>query len=187
MHKIKYFWSQVIFREDVEADNVFENRLSPTEIKDGYLNLSNMEIPGRCFFNQDQIKVLIINSAGDPQGPFTFRCHERKASGKKEKIYKRQRFWPVDFALKEWLHQERMNPGDFLLMAVATKNNYLIFRAIHPKTLLMLHDRRDVERRALERRFEDRRRTLVYLSVDRRRRDRRKDERRLLDRRNPEE
>jgi hypothetical protein len=175
----------VIFREDVEAENVFENRLSPTEIKDGYLNLSNMVIPGRCFFDEDRIKVLMINTDGEAQG-VVFRCHERKASGKREKIYKRQRFWPVDFGLKEWFHHEQLGPGDLLLLAVSARNNYLIFRAIRPKTLMMLHDRRDTERRALERRFEDRRRTLVFLSVDRRRRDRRKDERRTNDRRDTE-
>jgi len=183
MHKVKQFWSTVIFREEVEPESVFENRLSPTEVKDGYLNLSNMDIPARCFYGEDLIHVVMINVDSDKEEPVTFRCHQRKSRGKRGKTYKRQRFWPVEFGLKEWFEAQQIDSGDLILMAVADESNYLIFRAIRPKSLLMLHDRRASERRALERRFENRRKTIVYVSMERRKRDRRDNERRTSERR----
>jgi len=85
--------------------------------------------------------------------------------------------------LKEWFEAQQIDSGDLILMAVADESNYLIFRAIRPKSLLMLHDRRKSERRALERRFENRRKTIVYVSMERRKRDRRDNERRTSERR----
>jgi hypothetical protein len=183
MHKVKQFWSQVIFREEVLPESVFENKLSQTEIKDGYLNLSNMDIPAYCFQQDDLMKVLMINIGGDAEEPVLFRCHQRKAAGKKGKIYKRQRFWPVGFGLKEWFAKQHIVSGDLILLAVSAKSHYLIFRAIRPTALMMLHDRRSSERRDLERRFDDRRRTLLYVPFERRKRDRRDNERRARERR----
>jgi hypothetical protein len=185
MHKVKQFWSQVIFQEEVDPESVYENQLSPTEVKDGYLNLSNMDVPGRCQRGEDQIQVVLINVYGDKEAPVAFRCHERKAKGKRGKIYKRQRFWPVGFGLKEWFRGQRLEAGDLIFMAVATEHDHLVFRAIRPKALLMLHDRRAAERRALERRYDSRRRTIVHVSAERRRKDRRRDERRAAERRHP--
>ena len=183
MHKVKQFWSQVIFREEVEPESVFENRLSPTEAKDGYLNLSNMDIPPRCYQGEDVIKVVMINTRGSAEEPVLFRCHQRRAKGKRGKVYKRQRFWPIGFGLKEWFGRQNMNAGDLILMGVATRADYLLFRAIRPASLIMRHDRRSDERRALERRFEDRRKTIVFVSVERRKRDRRATDRRNVERR----
>jgi hypothetical protein len=183
MHKVKQFWSQVIFREEVLPESVFENRLSPTELKDGYLNLSNMDIPAYCFQQDDLIKVLMINISGDSEEPVLFRCHQRKAAGKKGRTYKRQRFWPMGFGLKEWFAKQQIEAGDLILLAVSANSHYLIFRAIRPKALMMLHDRRAAERRDLERRFEDRRRMILYVPFERRKRDRRDNERRKRDRR----
>lgn len=183
MHKVKQFWSSVIFREDVKPESVFENRLSSTEIKDGYLNLSNMDIPAYCFHENDIIKVVMININGDSEEPVLFRCHQRKAMGKRGKVYKRQRFWPMEFGLKEWFRRQHLEAGDLILMAVSDQCPYLIFRAIRPKSLMILHDRRSAERRALERRFDDRRRTLLYVPFERRKRDRRDTERRANERR----
>jgi hypothetical protein len=185
MHKVKQFWSKVIFREEVEPESVFENHLSPTEIKDGYLNLSNMDIPARCFQGEELIQVVLIDIGGDAEKPLTFRCHQRKSKGKRGRIYKRQRFWPVQFGLKEWFHRQRIEAGDLILMAVSSQNNYLIFRAIRPKALLMLHDRRNSERRGLERRFDGRRKTILHVTMERRRKDRRGHERRANERRHP--
>jgi|GEM_PF-6174145 len=183
MHKVKDFWNRIIFRESVDPESVFENRLSPTEVKDGYLNLSNMDIPPRCFVDQEIINVVMINVAGRREDPVTYRCRQRKAKGKKGKLFKRQRFWPLGFGLKEWFQKQGIAAGDLILMAVGAESNYLIFRAIRPKTLLMLHDRRATERRDLERRFEDRRKTIVHLSIERRKGDRRRSDRRTSDRR----
>jgi hypothetical protein len=183
MHKVKEFWNRIIFREAVDPESVFENRLSPTEVKDGYLNLSNMDIPPRCFVDQDIINVVMINVAGDREESVTFRCRQRKAKGKKGQLFKRQRFWPLGFGLKEWFQKQDISSGDLILMAVSTEKSYLIFRAIRPKTLLMLHDRRASERRDLERRFDDRRQTIVHLSMERRKKDRRRSDRRTSDRR----
>jgi hypothetical protein len=183
MHKVKQFWSNAIFREAVEPETVYENRLSATEVSDGYLNLSNMDIPARCFIEQHFIQVILINTHNEDESPVMFRCHERKTKGKKGKIFKRQRFWPVGFGLKEWFMKQQLITGDLILMAVSLKHNYLIFRAFRPKTLLLLHDRRATERRDLERRTDDRRQTMAYISMDRRRKDRRALERRNLERR----
>lgn len=183
MHKVKQFWSKAVFREDVDPESVFENHLSPTEVKDGYLNLSNMDIPARCFHDEDLIRVVLIDIEGETEENVTFRCHQRKSKGKRGKIYKRQRFWPVNFGLKEWFQRQNIEAGDLILMAVSSENNYLIFRAIRLKALFMLHDRRNAERRSLERRFENRRSTIVHMAVERRKRDRRGRERRSVERR----
>jgi len=183
MHKVKELWNRVIFREAVEPESVYENRLSSTEVRDGYLNLSNMDIPPRCYIDNELLHVVMINVNGQSEEPVTFRCRQRRAKGKKGKIFKRQRFWPVGFGLKEWFRKEGIEAGDLILMAVATSCNYLIFRAIRPKTLLILHDRRVNERRDLERRFEDRRKTIVHVSVERRVRERRRSDRRSVERR----
>jgi len=186
VHKVKQFWSAVVFREPVDPDTVYENRLSPTEVKDGYLNLSNLEIPARCFQQEDILKVVMINVSGDTEEPVLFRCHQRRTKGRHGKVYRRQRFWPVGFGLKDWFHKQSIVTGDLILIAVAEQSDYLLFRAIRPKAMLMLHDRRVSERRALERRFEDRRSTIVYVAVERRKRDRRDLERRTSDRRTPD-
>ncbi len=184
MHKVKELWNRILFREPVDPESVFENRLSQTEVKDGYLNLSNMNIPIRYFIDDETINVVMINVNGTEERPVTFRCRQRKTEGKKGKVFKRQRFWPVDFALKEWFQKQQISEGDLVLMAIAQKSNYLIFRTIKPKTLLMLHDRRNTERRALERRFDDdRRKTIVHVAVDRRQKDRRRKDRRANERR----
>lgn len=185
MHKVKQFWSRVIFREEVDPESVYENQLSPTEVKDGYLNLSNLDVPGRCQRGEDQIQVVLINVYGEKEGPVIFRCHERKAKGKRGRVYKRQRFWPVGFGLKEWFHGQRLKAGDLIFMAVATEHDQLIFRALRPGDLLMLHDRRAAERRALERRYDSRRTTIVHVAVERRKKDRRRVERRTTERRHP--
>ncbi|MCD4812203.1 hypothetical protein K8S19_00700 [bacterium] len=183
MHKVKELWNRVIFREVVESESVYENRLSMTEVGDGYLNLSNMDIPPRCHIDDELLHVVMIDVNGKFEEPVTFRCRQRKAKGKKGKVFKRQRFWPVGFGLKEWFKKQGVENGDLILMAVSTSANYLIFRAIRPKTLLILHDRRANERRDLERRFDDRRNTLVHVSMERRIRDRRNLERRNEERR----
>jgi hypothetical protein len=183
MHKIKDFWNRVLFHEPVEPESVCENRLSATELKDGYLNLSNMGIPARCFFQDELIHVLLIDIHGQSEEPVVFRCRQRKAKGKKGQTFKRQRFWPVRFNLKAWFHTQGIETGDLVLLAVTQSSNYLIFRAIRPKTLLIVHDRRANERRDLERRFDDRRQTLVHVSLERRRRERRRKDRRLSERR----
>lgn len=181
MHKVKELWNRVIFREPVEPETVFENRLSSTEIKDGYLNLSNMDIPPRCFVDAELIHVVMINVRGTNEHPVIFRCRQRRTKGKKGKMFKRQRFWPVGFGLKEWFRKQGIEKSDLILLAVSQSSNYLIFRAIRPRTLLIVHDRRANQRRDLERRFDDRRHTLVLVSLERRLK-----ERRRLDRRNQE-
>ncbi|MCK5242676.1 hypothetical protein KAR34_09510 [bacterium] len=183
MHKVKELWNRVVFREAVEPDSVYENRLSTTEVNDGYLNLSNMDIPPRCYIDNELLHVVMINVNGKNEEPVTFRCLQRRATGKKGKVFKRQRFWPIGFGLKEWFHKQGVETGDLILMAVATKCNYLIFRAIRPKTFIILHDRRNDERRDLERRFDDRRNTIVHVSNDRRAKERRRLDRRTLERR----
>jgi hypothetical protein len=183
MHKVKEVWNRIFFRETVDPESVFENRLSPTEVKDGYLNLSNMDIPPRCFIDEELIHVGLINVNGDAEPTITFRCRQRRTRGKKGKVFKRQRFWPVDFDLKKWFKEQGITAGDLIIIAVSLHVNCLIFRAIRPKTLLMLHDRRASERRDVERRFDDRRQTLVHMSADRRRADRRRKERRDNERR----
>jgi hypothetical protein len=142
-----------------------------------------MDIPSYCFQQDDLIKVVMINISGDNEEPVLFRCHQRKAAGKKGKTYKRQRFWPVGFGLKEWFAKQQIESGDLILLGVSALSHYLIFRAIRPKALMMLHDRRAAERRALERRFEDRRRMILYVPFERRKRDRRDNERRTRERR----
>lgn len=184
MHKVKDLWNRIIFREEVEPETVFENRLSLTEVKDGYLNLSNMNIPSRYFIDEEIINVVMIDVKGLEEQPVIFRCQQRKTHGKKGKVFKRQRFWPIDFGLKEWFHKQKIESGDIILMAISLKSRYLIFRAIRPKTLLMLNDRRLTERRDLERRFEDRRQTIIHVAVERRKKDRRRNERRAIERRN---
>lgn len=183
MHKVKELWNRIIFREPVEPEAVFENRLSATEIKDGYLNLSNLDIPPRCYVDAELIRVVMINVRGTNEHPVIFRCRQRRAKGKKGKIFKRQRFWPVDFGLKEWFHKQGIEKSDLILLAVSQNSNYLIFRAIRPRTLLIVHDRRSNQRRDLERRFDDRRHTIVHVSAERRHRERRRTERRNLERR----
>jgi hypothetical protein len=172
----------MIFREEVDPETVFENRLSGTEIKDGYLNLSNMDIPLN-YIKDEMISVVMIDVDGKTEEPVIFRCHQRQAPGKKGVVFKRQRFWPVGFGLKEWFKQQEILAGDFILMAVAFKNPYMIFRAFRPKTMLILNDRRASLRRDLERRFEERRRTLLHTSLERRKKERRSTERRNLERR----
>lgn len=184
MHKVKELWNRIIFHEPVEPESVFENRLSQTEVKDGYLNLSNMDIPPRYFVDDELIKVVMVNVDGSQEDPVMFRCRQKKATGKKGKVFKRQRFWPIEFGLKEWFQKQKIATGDLILMGISTKSSYLIFRAIKPKTILMLHDRRATERRDLERRFDDRRQTLLHVSVERRKGDRRRTDRRALERRN---
>jgi hypothetical protein len=183
MHKVKEFWNRVMFHEPVEPESVYENRLSATEVKDGYLNLSNMDIPARCFVEKELLQVVMINIDGLAEETVTFRCRQRQVQGKKGKVFKRQRFWPLGFGLKEWFQKGGITSGDLILMAVSLVSNYLVFRAIRPKTLLIVHDRRAQERRDLERRFDDRRQTLVHVSFERRKRDRRSADRRRGDRR----
>jgi hypothetical protein len=183
MHKVKELWNRVVFREAVEPDSVYENRLSATEVSDGYLNLSNMDVPPRCYIDNELLHVVMINVSGKNEEPVTFRCRQRRAKGKKGKVFKRQRFWPVGFGLKEWFGKQGIESGDLILMAVAIDCNYLIFRAIRPKTFLILHDRRVNERRDLERRFDDRRHTLVHVSNERRAKERRRNDRRTDERR----
>jgi hypothetical protein len=184
MHKVKEFWNRIVFSEPVEPEDVYENRLSQTEFDDGYLNLSNMELPPRCYVNDELLNVVMINVAGSLEEPVQFRCRQKETVGKKGKTFKRQRFWPVGFSLHTWFVNEGLEPGDLILLGIASKSPYIIFRAIRPKTLLMLHDRRATERRDLERRFDDRRRTLVHLSIDRRKKERRNNDRRGNERRN---
>ncbi|MEW6516157.1 MAG: hypothetical protein AB1439_04545 [candidate division FCPU426 bacterium] len=183
MHKVKDFWNRVLFHEAVEPESVCENRLSATELKDGYLNLSNLDIPARCFFQDELIHVLMIDIHGKSEEPAVFRCRQRKSKGKKGQVFKRQRFWPAGFNLKAWFQKQGVETGDLVLLAVAQASNYLIFRAIRPKTLLIVHDRRANERRDLERRFDDRRKTLVHVGLERRQRERRRKDRRLSERR----
>ncbi len=182
MHKVKQFWNRIIFREEVDPEAVFENRLSSTEVKDGYLNLSNMDIPN-SYIRDELISVVMIDVDGKSEEPVTFRCRQRSAPGKKGVVFRRQRFWPVGFGLKEWFQQQEISAGDFILIAIASKSPYVIFRAFRPKTMLMLNDRRAALRRDLERRFDERRRTLVHTSLERRRKDRRRTDRRNLERR----
>ncbi|MCK5219589.1 hypothetical protein KAR10_08705 [bacterium] len=182
MHKVKQFWNRIIFREEVDPEAVFENRLSGTEVKDGYLNLSNMDIP-LSYVRNELISVVMIDVDGKAEEPVTFRCRQRPAPGKKGMVFKRQRFWPVGFGLKEWFQQQEISAGDFILIAIATHSQYMIFRAFRPKTMLMLNDRRAAMRRDLERRFEERRSTLIYTSLERRKKERRSTERRNLERR----
>lgn len=183
MHKVKELWNRAIFLEKVDPESVLENRLSPSEIEDGCLNLSNLEIPKRCFFEDTLIKVVLINTRGEQDGQVTFRCRERQAQGKKGITFKRQRFWPVNFSLKDWYAGQKIGTGDLIMIAVSERNEYLIFRAFRPKTVLIFHDRRDAERRWVERRLDDRRTTLVRMANERRTKERRRNDRRNLDRR----
>ncbi|MBN1596079.1 hypothetical protein JW933_09160 [candidate division FCPU426 bacterium] len=183
MHKVKELWNRVLFREAVDPDSVYENRLSPTEVADGYLNLSNMDVPPRCYLDEELLQVVMINVNGKSEEPVTYRCRQRRTKGKKGKVFKRQRFWPVGFGLKEWFKKQGIEVGDLILMAVALESKYLIFRAIRPKTLLIVHDRREQERRDLERRFDDRRKTIIHVAYERRRRERRRQDRRTNERR----